>query len=310
MRLPFLFALLVVAAPVGAGDSPTSGSLTTGAVFWDPFLENPMNHGPEMVFVGPQRFVMGSRLDEPGFKPDEREHPVELSPYSIGRFEVTNSEFAEFLNDRGNQLDGGIPWLLTDRIGTCLIRVTNGSFEPVEDAADRPVVAVSWNGANAFCDWLTSRTGHRYRLPTEAEWECAARAGTDTIWPWGNRFDGSLLQWRDSATPGASVPVGSFPPNPWGIHDMVGNVWEYVVDCVEEDFYARSPTRNPVLYVAQCRTPGVRGGSFLDGPEFCRPGHRINTWWWGEYSNIGFRVAREEVPSRWHRRRQLARMNP
>lgn len=299
--------MLALLSPLTAADTVTSGTMSMGQRFHDPFLDNPMTTGPEMVHISAQRFVMGSSLDAPGFKADERRHPVELSPYSIGVFEVTNAEYCEFLNERGNQVDGGIRWLLTDRTATCLIREEQRRFVPVEDAAERPVVAVSWNGANAFCDWLTIKTGARYRLPTEAEWECAARAGTSTIWPWGDRFDGTRLQWRESPVPGTTVPVGSYPPNPWGLHDMFGNVWEFVADCVEEDFYSRSPTKDPVLYVAKCRTPGIRGGSFADGPEYCRPGHRINTWWWGEYEGIGFRVAREETPSRWYRRRQLDR---
>lgn len=291
----------------GAAFAETTPTLSLGSRFRDPFLGNAERHGPEMVYITPQEFTMGSSPRSPGFKPDEVQHLVRLSAYSIGVYEVTNVEFCEFLNELGNRYDSGIPWVLTDRLESCLIREVDGAFLPVSGAESRPVVTVTWNGANAYCDWLSEKTGASYRLPTEAEWECASRAGTSTIWPWGDHFDSGRLHWRESMPMDNTVAVGSYPPNQWGIHEMLGNAWEFVVDCVDQDFYRHSPTDDPVMYIAQCWTPGIRGGSFADGPDVCRPGHRINTWWWGEYTGVSFRVAREESPSRWYRRRQRAR---
>lgn len=279
----------------------TSATLATAALFQDAHRDG-KGRGPRMVFVDHQEYVMGSTPDAPGFDASQAQHRVRVSSFSIGVSEVTNAEYCEFLNEKGNELAWGIRYVLTDRPDTCLIREVDGRFVPVAGAERRPVVTVSWKGAIAYCDWLSEKTGARYRLPTEAEWECAARAGTQTNWSWGDDFNPVLLQWRGSNPADRTVDVGSYPPNPWGLHDTVGNVWEWIADCVEEDFYARSPVQDPVLYKADCWTPGIRGGSFKDGPDYCRPGYRINTWWWGEYPGVGFRVARDETPSRWARR--------
>jgi formylglycine-generating enzyme required for sulfatase activity len=283
--------LLAPALPSGE----TSGTLAQVA-FRDRFLDGSGRTGPELIAVPEGSFIMGSRPEEPGYRPTETQHEVTTSAYAIGRFEVTNAEFAEFLNERGNQLDDGIRWILLERSDRCLIReIAPGRFAPAEGAADRPVVTISWNAANAYCAWLSEKTGRLYRLPTEAEWERAARAGTSTIWPWGDAFDPARLAWEGNSA-AASRPVGSFPANPWGIHDMLGNTWEWVLDCFQDDFYAVSPSRDPLLLDEDCWVPGIRGGSFRDGPEWCRPGYRINTWWWGEYDSIGFRVARLDAP--------------
>jgi len=272
----------------------------------DRFLDRSERRGPELVHVPARAFVMGSAPTDPGYRAEESRHRVELSAYSIARFETTNADYCEFLNEEGNRVELGIRWILTDRTDTCLIREEAGFFEPVEGAERRPVVAVSWAGANAYCRWLSARTGRTYRLPTEAEWECAARAGTATAWYWGDAWRGDMVQWRESPSR-STAPVGSHPANPWGLHDVYGNVWEWVSDCTRDDFYAVSPARDPVLYEAQCWTPGIRGGSWDDGPEYCRSGHRVNTWWWGEYAGVGFRVAREESPNAWYRARRTGK---
>lgn len=282
----------------GASAQETSGTLAlkTGTELRDPFRDASGKFAPTLIHVEAGSFTMGSRPTEPGFRPQEVLHEVETSAYSIGKFEITNAEFCEFLNDKGNQFDDGIRWVLTDRTASCLIMESAPRvFRPVRGAENRPVVTVSWNAARAYCDWLTAKTGRTYRLPTEAEWERAARAGTKTIWPWGDEFDGAKMRWAGSETEQHTVDVGSFPPNPWGLHDTLGNGWEWVLDCFQDDFYSISPTRDPVLYNDDCWTPSIRGGSFRDGPEYCRPGYRINLWWWGEFDGVTFRVLREET---------------
>lgn len=268
-----------------------------------PFLDGTGRTAPAVVKVQAHEFEMGSTPAEPGFKPDEQRHRVVLSDFHIGVHEISVAQYCEFLNERGNQIDGGVPWVLVDRLDTCPIEVAAGVFKPRPGREDHPIVTVSWRGAMAYAAWLTQKTGMTFRLPTEAEWESAARAGTSTTWPWGDDFDGTRLHWRESPVwSGQTAPVGSYPPNPWGLHDTMGNVWEWVVDCVEEDYYRRSPSQDPVLFNPQCWTPGIRGGSFADGENFCRPGHRINTWWFGEYEGVGFRIAASDAPPRWLRR--------
>lgn len=298
--------ILLAAAAGCAPVAQSSAAAPPRPVAGDPFADGSGRVGPAMVVVPARSFVMGSSPTDPGFRPEEARHPVEVSAFAIARTETTNADFCEFLNEEGNRIDLGIPWLLVEREETCLIRRDGDFFVPVEGAERRPVVAVSWAGANAYCRWLSARTARTYRLPTEAEWECAARAGTATAWYWGDEWRGDMLQWRESPSR-STAPVGSWPPNPWGLHDMYGNVWEWVADCTRDDFYAVSPSRDPVLYDPRCWTPGIRGGSWDDGPEYCRSGYRVNTWWWGEYAGVGFRVAREESPSAWYRARRGAK---
>jgi formylglycine-generating enzyme required for sulfatase activity len=119
------------------------------------------------------------------------------------------------------------------------------------------------------------------------------RAGATTFWDWGNEFAPDRLNWRGHSADPAATPVGAFPPNAWGLYDMVGNVWQWVLDAFDPSFYLYSPLKDPVLFEDDCWTPGIRGGSFRDSLEFCRPGYRVNIWWWGDYDSIGFRVASE-----------------
>jgi formylglycine-generating enzyme required for sulfatase activity len=242
---------------------------------------------------------MGSHPREFGYSPLERRHSVEISPFAIGKFEVTNEEFAAFLNSEGNQRDGGVTWIKVGGSSHTHIELTDAGYRPEPGYAKYPVVAVTWRGARAYCGWLTRRTGRRYFLPTEAQWEYAARAGTATAWPWGDRFDHGLLNSRAKPSaagsrPNAAMPVGSYPPNPWGVHDLLGNVWEWTLDAYDPFFYWYSPLRNPVLWEEDSWAPVIRGGSFRNSLEFCRPGFRANYWWQGDYDNVGFRVCRYE----------------
>lgn len=287
--------------------SLAASALLAEVVFVEqPFQDDSGRTAPALAVLPGGSFLLGADAGEVGFAPNQVQREVEVSPFAIGRFEVTNAQFCEFLNARGNRIDHGVPWLLIEESQVCLIVQHRGRFVPREGAADRPVVAVTWRAALAYCQWLSEETGSRYRLPTEAEWEFAARAGTSTTWHWGNEWSGDHLHWREATTlAGQSAPVGSYPANAWGLHDMMGNVWEFVMDCTDDTFFQRAPERDPVHWSPTCWTPGIRGGSFTDGPEYCRPGYRNNTWWWGAYDTIGFRVVREESPSRWYRPRPL-----
>lgn len=182
----------------------------------------------------------------------------------------------------------------------------------------RPAINIRYRAAQAYAAWLTQETGHAYRLPSEAEWEYAARAGTETLWSWGNRIGSNRANcfgcgspWDDIGT----APVGSFPPNPWGLHDMSGNVWEMVQDCAHDTFDG-APTDGSAWLVPQrgflrravdsqgaCIDRVIRGGGWGYAP---RKGMRTplatqsaarHAITLDEYSSIvGFRVVREMAP--------------
>ncbi len=152
----------------------------------------------------------------------------------------------------------------------------------------RPVINVTWGDATAYARWLAHRTGQAYDLPTEAEWELAARAGTTTAYWWGEEPGQGHANCRGcgSAWDGrGTAPVGSFPPNPFGLYDMNGNVWEWVLDCWQ-----------PPAAGGECPAHTIRGGSWYYFPEMARAGARakmdIRQWSY----NLGFRVIRRGNP--------------
>lgn len=287
---PFLLVALLVASTF-AWAAPAAND--PHAPFRDAFVDGSGRRGPSMIAIPAARFVMGSAPEEPGYAPREARHDVELSAYAIGQFEVTNEEFSMFLTAEGNQTEERVPWARVGEPGATRIRRVGTRFQPIAGFARHPVVGVTWAGARAYCRWLSARTGRFYHLPTEAQWEYAARAGTTTIWPWGDAYDPARLNGRDTAGAARTRPVGSFAANPWGLHDMLGNVWEWVLDAFDEHFYLYSPLRDPVLADGATRTPGIRGGGFEDGEDLCRPGCRANFFWSGNRHSIGFRVSRD-----------------
>ena len=164
--------------------------------------------------------------------------------------------------------------------------------------ADRPVVSVSWEDAQSYVSWLSRQTGEEYRLPTEAEWEYAARAGTTTKYSWGNAIgvnrtncpgDQCGDRWKYTA------PVGSFPANAWGLHDMHGNVWEWVQDCWNGN-YAGAPVDGSAWLSGDCSVRVVRGGSWFIDPRNLRAAYR--SWFSSGFRLFisGFRVARTLTP--------------
>lgn len=255
----------------------------------DPFRDG-SGWGPELARIPGGAFVMGSRPGTPGAKPIEVPHVVVLAPFAMARREVSNAEYARFLTEAGDHDAAGVPHVAEDNAG---LRRAAGGVEPAAGADDLPVVGVSWQGAIAYGRWLSGKTGRDYRLPTEAEWERAARAGSAATWPWGEAADAGQLNC-DGAQ-GRLAAVGSYPANAYGVFDLLGNAWEWTLDCFAVDFYFYAPTHDPRLLDPVCLTPGIRGGSFQDVPETCRPGYRVNFWWRGAPS-VGFRVVRRGLP--------------
>ncbi len=179
-----------------------------------------------------------------------------------------------------------------------------------------PVVNVTWNDAVAMARWLSEREGVTYRLPTEAEWEYAARAGSRTRYPGGddpqvllrsaNTFDRETAlrwpRWRDQAGHGSdghafTAPVGSYAPNAFGLYDMIGNVWEWCADWYGEDYYRRSPTDDPAG-PASGKVRVRRGGSWHTWPLYARVAFRNWNTPETRYVLLGFRLLREQGPAR------------
>ncbi|MEA3325757.1 MAG: formylglycine-generating enzyme family protein [Chloroflexota bacterium] len=187
----------------------------------------------EMVYVPEGEFLMGSEDRSPP------EHTVFLDAFWIYKHEVTNEQYANFLNAEGNQSEGGVTWL---DAGDSDVRIhpAIGEWGPDSGYGDNPVVEVSWYGAQAYCKWAGGR------LPTEAEWEKAARGEDGQTYPWGEENPTCSLA-NFSNCVGETTSVGSFPESasPYGALDMAGNGWEWVADWYDEDYYDTSPVTNP-----------------------------------------------------------------
>jgi formylglycine-generating enzyme required for sulfatase activity len=255
--------------------------------------------GAVMVYVPAGGFLMGSTdedidtvVAECGgcarevFTSEQPQHVVYLDAFWIDRTEVTNAQFAAFLSAQGNQTEGGVTWL-DQQSESCLIEGWSGQFQPKSGYDQHPVVEVTWYGANAYCAWAGKR------LPTEAEWEYAARGPDGDIYPWGNDppdCDRATYWGQDGGCVRGGTVVGSYPSgaSPYGALDMAGNVWEWVADWYQDDYYAQLPGRNP---------PGpdsgtyriVRGGSWSSFAWRARTAYRYDHLPNDSISLIGFR---------------------
>ena len=195
--------------------------------------------GIVQVFVPEGEFEMGGNE----FDDEKPIHSVYLDAFWIDQMEVTNAMFAAFLNDKGNQSEGGANWLDASD-DDVLIEQNGGVWQAKSGFADHPVIEVTWYGANAYCEWAGRR------LPTEAEWEKAARGGLEgEKYPWGDQAPVCAsgaengAQFVDCA--GDTVVVGNYSPNGYGLYDMAGNVWEWVADWYDESYYQNSSSDNP-----------------------------------------------------------------
>jgi formylglycine-generating enzyme required for sulfatase activity len=221
---------------------------------------------PEMVVVPAGKFMMGSTEGDPDEKPV---HEVTIGrSFAVGKFEVT---FAD--------------WEACVAGGGCTTKKSPN--EQGMGRGRRPVINVSWNDAKEYVTWLVRKTGQPYRLLTEAEWEYAARAGTTTKYAFGDAINKPQAQFSDSNT----AEVGSFPANAWGLHDMHGNVWEWVEDCYQQD-YSGTPSDGSAGSISKCSLRVLRGGSWLDFPDDLRSANRYAAPPEDRVSSVGFRVAR------------------
>ena len=241
----------------------------------------------EMVKVEGGTFHMGCTQEQRKCGGDEKPvHPVLLSNYAISRYEITNAQYAAFLNENDIDPDGrdGRVSLIHIDNKFCQIQFRDGAFKPQAGAADHPVVEVTWNGAQAFCQWAGGR------LPTEAEWEYAARGGQQgrsTIYSGSNHVDS--VAWYDRNARGSTYPVGTKKPNELGLYDMSGNVWEWCFDWYDD--YPHSRRKNPEG-PRRGENVVVRGGSWLYYGSFCRVANRGSSAPSYAFNNYGFRIAR------------------
>ena len=253
----------------------TPGSDMGGVVRAQPQARQRLPFEPEMVEIPGGSFRMGciSGLDCSEYV--QPVHEVRVETFALGKYEVTFEEYDRFTAATGRVRPEDQGW----------------------GRGRRPVINVSWGDAVAYTRWLSQQTGQRYRLPTEAEWEYAARAGSVTKYSWGNEIGrnrangGGGRQWNIWKT----APVGSFAPTGWGLHDMHGNVWEWVQDCPNNNYHG-APTDGSAWESGDCSERVYRGGSWRNHRDSLSSANRA--WKTASHRNFsrGFRVARTSTP--------------
>lgn len=271
LKIPLVvFALFLVVFPVVVNAETPSTDPVTGMQF---------------VFIKGGCYEMGDLVGD-GDSNERPAHEVCVNDFSIGKYDVTNEEFRKFRPDHNS-----------------------GAFEGLSLNGDKqPVVNVSWYDAVEFAKWLSQKTGQTYRLPTEAEWEYAARGGTKTKYFWGNTPDDACKyanvadlsakkRWKSWTVFSCddkflvSSPVGSFQPNQYGLYDMLGNVWQWVEDVYNSSAYTKLPKNNPV-YEGSGEYRVERGGGWSNGPLGVTVSHRVSLTPDFATHALGFRLVR------------------
>ena len=287
-----------------------------------------------MVVIRGGSFTMGSPETEPERKKFEGPRSnVRVDSFAIGATEVTRGQYAAFVRDTRRPppahgcflfgfVDVGFSTDVTEKDMDHKASWRNPGFRQTDK---HPVTCVSWQDAKDYAEWLTHKTGRHYRLPSEAEWEYAARAGTTSVFQWGsdeneacryaNVGDSSLLHANqiirgqtekfvaagqlalrlvkcDDRNP-YTAPVGQYQPNAFGLYDMIGNVWEYVEDCWQEAL----PENGIAHEEPSCASHRVRGGSWDDSPPELRSARRSRVKLDFPRNDGGFRVARDLTPA-------------
>jgi formylglycine-generating enzyme required for sulfatase activity len=291
----------------------------------------------EMVPIPGGTFTMGSPPNEPGRKEDEGpQHEVKVGSFWMGKTEVTWDEYDLFAFSQDIKKGGAAA--APAPTGKAVDAITR----PTPPYADetfglgrkrQPVISITHHAAMEYCRWLSAKTGKLYRLPTEAEWEYAARAGTKTAYSFGD--DASKLgeyAWYFDNADGKPQQVAKKKPNPWGLYDMHGNVAEWVLDHYDKNFYSTFKpgvlALYPVLLPTEKRYPHVvRGGSWDDDPAALRSAARRasshewskrdpqlpqSIWWHTEAITVGFRIVRplEEQENLKGLRSKVTRQSP
>lgn len=252
---------------------------------------------PEMVMIPAGRFLMGSPAGEKDRDDNEGpQHQVTVPDFALGKYEVTMADYRRFVDETGHEgkrcfiwagRAGG--WIRTKGTHEAEFKIDKQAdwrlpgFDPTEDEA---VTCVSWKDAQAYVSWLSKLTGQSYRLPSEAEWEYAARAGPTTAY--GGQITEKQANFDGNV--GKMTEVGSYPANAWGLHDMHGNALEWVEDCWNGN-YDGAPTDGSAWLQGDCSQRVLRGGSWFSGPRTVRSAFRYGDPVFRS-DNFGFRVAR------------------
>lgn len=262
-----------------------------------------LDQNSDWVQIPAGEFQMGSLdTDKEATALEKPQHTVKVQAFKIGRHEVTFAEYERFAKATNKPLPSDSGFIQGER-------------------NRYPVINVSWHDANAYADWLSKETGQHFRLPTEAEWEYAARAGSSTERFWGDKpaqaceFANVFDQRNEKeirekySVPAvyaahhhcedayfAIAPVGSFKANAWGLHDMLGNVWEWVQDCQHQN-YIGAPTSADQAWqtsnAGDCTKHVVRGGSWFVSPQSVRVAFRSGNHSDDRGSGLGFRLVQD-----------------
>lgn len=269
----------------------------------------------EMVAIPGGTYLMGSPPDEKGRDKDEGpQHPVTVRPFWMGKCEVRWDEYDLYWI----RPPGYKPKTPQDKAADAVTRPTKPYADETfgHGRKDHPVLCITHHAAMEYCRWLSAKTGKTYRLPTEAEWEWACRAGTTTPYFFGSDPDKlGEYAWYDENADETTHKVGSKKPNPWGLYDIYGNVSEWCLDHYDPEYYKKFPldkaSLQPVFIPTHRRySHVVRGGSWLDYAEDCRSAARQGSseewlkrdpqdpksiWWMTDADFVGFRVVRPVV---------------
>ena len=245
-----------------------------------------------MVFIKGGCFSMGNTFDG-GDKDEKPVHKVCVDNYYLGKYEVTNRQFAVFLNDVNKRNVNRELWFTINEKEHCYISGDIGDYRITPGYEDHPVACVSWHGATEFVEWVSKETGDNYRLPTEAEWEYAARSGGGQEKWSGTSHESKIGEyaWYTDNSGDKTHPVGKKKPNAFGLYDMSGNIWEWVQDWHEDSYYKKSPVNNPGGPLKSTNRV-VRGGCCDNHPKVLRAANRVGYTPVGRGFDIGFRLAR------------------
>ncbi|MBI5374569.1 MAG: SUMF1/EgtB/PvdO family nonheme iron enzyme [Candidatus Schekmanbacteria bacterium] len=268
--------------------------------------ERQLPSGMKMVLIKGGTFDMGDTFGNGG-EDEKPAHTIKVDSFYLSETEVTVGQYREFAKATGYKTEaektGGVLFW-----GGSVWEQKNGTYWDnlgFSQSESHPVAGISWNDAVAYVDWLTKKTGKKYRLPTEAEWEYAAREGGKKIkYSWGNSEpDGTNCNYADSNTDfdwsdkkhndryKITAPVKSYKPNSLGLYEMSGNLWEWCSDWYGRQYYKNSTKDNPKGPLSG-KSRVLRGGSWFNKPELIRCIYRGMHRPGIGYSNIGFRVAR------------------
>lgn len=279
-RLPVFVGTLVTPATEPVTPTPTTGAVTTPAgdtvavtdTDATSVTSEKLSFEPAMIAITGGCFQMGSPKTEEERNNDEKQHEVCVKDFQIGKYEVTQAQWQAVMNTNPSEIKGD----------------------------NLPVENVSWNEVQTFIEKLNVKTDKNYRLPTEAEWEYVARAGTNTPFYTGNcintnqaNYDGTVDYNNCGAKTGkykkTTVAVGSYPANPWGLYNMAGNVWEWTCSAYVENYDG-----SEIQCSNNSNAPrAIRGGSWLNDPVALRSAMRNGHYREQDFSLLGFRVASE-----------------